>query len=326
MNKKTILHIGLPKTATTLLQEMVFVNIKDVFYIGLPKINEIKDTPLIYINELNKITSKKNSMDKKEIATIKNQAKAYLEQVKSEIILFSNETLCGQITSFSNTQENAIFLKEIFENSKIVFTIRKQSDWAESIYNQIMTKHNKYIINEKFLGYRHGSSINKFFNYKNDEFAKNSAIYNLNWLSMAKDYIETFGKENVLVLPYELLKGNLNDFLNRFYEFTGLEPYFPEEIKNVNKRIDNKLIKYSPILSAYSELTQNLPNSWVKNFILKNDRGIKKFLLKNNLRELDISKELFTANQKEFIRDYYQESNKQLSELIGFDLEQYGYY
>lgn len=323
MDKKIFLHIGLPKTATTLLQELVFTKIKDIFYIGYPKVDEIQDTPLFYVNELNKNIINKST---DQITEIKNEVINYLDEINKETILFSNETLCGQLAHFSNAKENAIFLKEVFNNSKVIFTIRNQYDWAESVYNQVMTKHNKYIINEEFLGYRHGYSINEFFKFKNNKFQNNSSIYRFNWYSMTKDYIEIFGKENVLVLPYELLKIDLNAFLESFYEFTKLEKYFPEEVKQVNKRIDDNFIKYSPILSKYSQFIHSLSNSRMKNFILKNDRSIKKFLIKNNLRELDISKEKFTEQQKEIIKNYHEESNKKLSELINIDLGQYSYY
>ncbi len=326
MDKKIVLHIGLPKTATTFLQEMVFSKLNDVFFVGYPEVKKIENTPLFYINELNKHTYNKPELPENELNKLKSDISEYINNLAEKNILISNETLCGQIISFQNSYKNARFLKEIFNSAKIVFTFRNQADWAESVYNQLMTKHNRYTINEEFLGYRHGNSIHKMFRYNNGTFEENSQIYSFNWFLITKNYMEIYGKENVLVLPYELLKNDLNDFLNKFYDFTELETYYPEENKNLNPRTTDKIIKYSPILSRYSSYTQNLKNSWVKKFILKNDKGFKKFLLKHNLKELNISKEVFSDYQKEMIKNYYAESNKKLAEIIEVDLGQYNYY
>lgn len=326
MNKKIILHIGLPKTATSFLQEMVFDNIRDVFYFGPPKVEDFCNTPLNYITELNKIMSGEIKLTNEEFNNLPNQISDFFSNIEEKKVLISNETLCGQIIHFKNSRQNALFLKKVFKKPKIVFSIRNQVDWAESIYNQIMTKHNKYIINEEFLGYKHGHTINEFFRYEKGKFLDCSAIYSFDWYSMIKEYIEIFGKENVLVLPYELLKDDLNSFLARFYKFTGLIPYFPEKKETVNPRLPDKTIEYSPILSKYCKKAQILPEGWFKRFILKNDRGLKKFLLKNNTKKLNISEQVFTEYQKNLIRDYYKNSNQELSKLIEADLQKYRYY
>jgi len=326
MKKKIFLHIGIPKTANTFLQRLVFRHIKDIHFIG-PQMPELYDTPIDYINRLNQLTLKKPPLTEQEISKIKDEILSYIDSIDNEIVFIGQEQIAGQIVHFKNSPDNTAFLKNIFGEAKVIITFRNQYEWGDSVYNHLMTKDNKYIINEEFLAFRHGHSINEFFKFNNGKFHKDSYIYKLDWFNnITQNYIDAFGKDNVLVLPYELLKEDLNEFLRRFYDFTGFEPYYPENIENLNPRTNDKILKFSPILSRYSAFTQNLSESFIKKMILKNDRGLKRFLMKTNIKEMNISKEKFTEEQKEIIKNYYKESNKKLSELIGIDLGQFGYY
>ncbi len=239
--------------------------------------------------------------------------------------LFSHEGLSGgYLQNYSNTYQNALLIKELFNNPKIIFVIRKQADWAESQYSQHMTRNNLYSIND-YGGPKEIMGINDYFGYKNGCFkeGKYLNIKDLNWYNTARNYIEIFGKENVLVLPYELLKEDLNKFLSRFYDFTEFEPYYPEKTDYINKKPDTTIIKYCPLLIGYSNLIDELPES-ANVFIKKNDRGLKKLLAKY-VKEFDISNERFSEQQKKIIMDTHQESNKELSQLIGIELNKYGY-
>ena len=138
--------------------------------------------------------------------------------------------------------------------------------------------------------------------------------------------MDIFGKENVFVLPYEVLKEDLNRFLFEFYQITEFDPYYPEQSELMNEKKTKEIFKYNPILSRYGKIIFNLPEGKLKKFILKNDRGVKKLLNKHFTKEFDFTKEKLTEQQKEQIMNMHKESNQKLAELIGIDLGQYGYF
>ena len=132
-------------------------------------------------------------------------------------------------------------------------------------------------------------------------------------------------KENVFVLPYELLKNNSEEFLARFYKFFEFKPYFLQDYKYENKSLPLGIKKSKPLLFKYKNFLENLQNDKFKRLLQKNDRNLKKFL--DNIEvEFDYSKEILDQNKKIKILKIHEESNKKLAEFIGIELEQYGYY
>ena len=324
--KEIFIHIGLHKTATTFLQTKVFPCVKDLYYVGISS-QDISKKPFNFFYDINQKTTKDSKLSNKEIIKIKGEINDFINNLGENCFLFSHEGLSdGYLQNYSNSYQNAILIKELFENSKIIFVIRKQSDWAESQYNQHITRNNSYSI-EDYGGPKDIFTINEYFGYKNGCFkeGKYFNIKDLNWNHMVKNYIEIFGKENVLVLPYELLKENLNEFLRRFYDFTGFSPYYPENIDYINQKPDINTIKYCPLLSKYSCLVDKIPEIKLKSCIKKNDRGIKKFLSKY-IKFFDISNEKFNEQQKNLIMEIHKESNEKLSELININLKEFRYY
>ncbi len=300
--KQVFLHIGLPRTATSFLQSKIFPFITGIYYFGHADL-KTQNTPFILLEELNK----------QNILQIKNEILDYANTLEEKNILFSSELLVG----LPNYLLNARAIKEIFREPKIIFVIRKQADWAESLYNWHMTEHVKFFLDNNPADQSCICGIK--------EYCRRFDLRNLNWHKMAKDYAEIFGKENVLILPYELLKEDLSEFMSRFYEFTGFTPYHPENIELINPSASLTSVKYSPCLSRYNDLIKDIPDGFLKKFIQKNDRGLKNILSKYT-RDFDISGEKLTLEEKNNIMSYHKDSNKKISDLAGIDLKQYGYY
>jgi len=123
-NKKIILHIGLPKTATSFLQSCVFPLIKGICYFGHGNL-ETETTPFISLDELNKFTISNSNKNQQNIIKVKNELLNYINILKKKDILFSSEMLTGYLgrythnffnysLGFSNYLVNAQTIKEIF--------------------------------------------------------------------------------------------------------------------------------------------------------------------------------------------------------------------
>jgi len=114
-------------------------------------------------------------------------------------------------------------------------------------------------------------------------------------------YIKHFGRENVLFLPYEMFKSDPKEFLEKFFSFGGVEPYYPENY-NVHQ---NKSITRNDARKEFSH----------KNFSSK----LLSYFEEDLIDELD-------NELKSKILSLHSISNRKLSNLLEVDLSQYGYY
>lgn len=332
--KKIFLHVGLPKTATTFLQQKVFPNIKDVYYTGAAH-EEVWDTPIKFLMNINDITVMKNLSG---ISEAKKQILGFLQNIPEDKILISNEVFSGKlgrypknffssITGFNNQFQNAKLLNEIFSSAKIILTIRKQDDFAQSLYDFHITKHVPYLLNHQFYDQEGTCTINQYFGLESYFIKKRKYmdINDIDLCKMAKVYFDLFGQNKVLVLPYEMLKNDLNEYLNKLYEFMNVEPYYPESNQYVNRKDDIEKLSYSPALTYYNNFMNDIPDNYLKRKIQKNDRGFKKLLGKLN-SEFYIESQKLSKDQRKIILDYHKVSNQKLAEITGLDLAKYDYF
>ncbi len=315
--KNIILHVGLGKTGTTFLQKKVFPFIENNFYGGVftqtPSVLD-KISDLIYKNDMKFYKSI-------EIENTKNKVNNFVQTLKEENIIYSDEGFVAQPyykNSNNNNVNNAI--KQIFPNAKIFFVFRKQSDWIYSYYCHLskVGKFNNYTSLDNYMGYKQGV------------FTKNGHldINQLNWGIIYNKYAKLFGENNVLAIPYELMKEAPVEFLSKFYEFFGIESYYPESFEKVNARSEKLITEINLLLRGYLDFVEFLGHDKVKKIIRKNDKGLRKFLEKIKLfnKKLDYSNEKLNDAQKTQILKIHEQSNRKLAELIGIDLGQYGYY
>lgn len=195
-------HIGLPKSATSYLQKNFF-----------PVLN------LTYLGKHydSKIDKRDNNKDFEKLfrALFYKQPFQVTEEEYNKIknlighnkkILYSNEVMVGSYTiNFNNGYQIAHHIKNGFPNSKIIYVIRKQDDFIESLYRQAIRNGYSHSI-KKFLNYKKGSF--RINNYENDG---QIDLFSLDYYKQLTFYTNIFGKENLLVLPYELLKINRTD-------------------------------------------------------------------------------------------------------------------
>ena len=315
-NKNLIIHVGLPKTGTSFLQSKIFPNLEKIYHSGNGDPN-VYSTPLACLMNLNHIYRKKNlSFD---FVSEKNKINNFIQNLDCEKILFSSEGLTGSNRyDCLNNIFNTNILKMIFPEAKIIFMFRNQSNWLESIYNQRVIKEKKNI------------KINNYLGYKNSTFVKGKYLHieAFNWLNIYENYVKNFESENVLALPYELMKEDMNLFLSKFYEFSEIEPYHPKVIEDVNPKENVFIAEVNLLLRFYLNSIEYIKVDKIKKIIRQNDKGFKKLLEKIKIFNLkiDYSKEILTLEQREKILKIHEESNKKLSELINIDLGQYGYY
>lgn len=289
VNKKIIIHVGAPKAASTYLQSSIFPYLKDVKYFRClfsAKFNREKGDFFSLLNGLLVDFSVfgKNLENLENIDELKQEIYKNINSIEESMFLFSQEIF------FQKPNVTQLF-KELFPDAKIIIIIREQTDWLESKFSQLA---------------KSGG------NWETSEILKKFA-FNCNWLEIYQHYTNYFGKENVLILPFEKLKCKEKEFLNDIYNFIGVENFYPDGKQIFNKGYSRAAIFITKLFCRL--LTQRKKNQ-LRDYLEKN---ADKYLYWLG------SKNFIDKKHKELIRLYYENSNTELSELTGLDLEKYGY-
>lgn len=294
-----IAHIGFPKTGTTYLQYDVFPNLSGVNYISFETCMSLF-AEMIYLDDLDFNQVKINKNVNKEIK-------------KNAINLFSFESLVGNPFVFKGVNRSRVSyrLKETGIN-KIIITIRKQEEIIDSIYRQYV--------------YQGGVTSFKEFIYGIKSYKLAAQPFNmdfLNFQNLIEHYQMLFGKENVLVLPYEMLRQDRKALNDKIIQFCGAESL--NEGKKVNQR-NVSLSNFSTGLIR--ALNPYLSNSMSPRHLISHkisSKNLKKLfqviIEPYFLRYIAKKKNYASKKDLEFIRNYYRESNKNLD----LNLEELGY-
>jgi hypothetical protein len=126
-NKKVFIHVGLPKTASTLLQEIVFPELKNVTYVSRPYTQEN--------HAFNKLQYADESLY--DADELRNEINKIITLERSEKVLISDELLSG--APFYNFLNRGLIVKRlaaILPGAEVILFLRGQKDIIRSLYNQ----------------------------------------------------------------------------------------------------------------------------------------------------------------------------------------------
>lgn len=314
-----LIHIGYHKTGTTWLQNELFVPWNDVFE-PLSQ-NDTKQSTLarhFYNDENGQLLSPFDLNEKK----IREELTKILElpnrNFTGKIPVMSRERLSGHPSSGGfDAKVIAERIKNIFPNAKMFIVIREQREALLSNYFQYL--HEGGIFN-----------IKNFLTTKYDGFRPYFSLNYLKYDHLVGSYIKLFGKENVLVLPYELFRSNPGEFFQYLGQFVGRKIVVDQA--NVKKVINKRrflyakyrfrLLNYFTVSNSYnnySALSNDFTRPTFESFLV----ALGHFLPDSLDREL---KQRLRKRIRRIVKDYYVKSNLRLQKMIGYDLSAYGYF
>lgn len=154
-------------------------------------------------------------------------------------------------------EQTARHLCQIFPDAKILMVVRGIASLLPSIYSQ-------YVVIGGTLNY------SKFLKVYKDVLTE---LYDYDYIFDV--YSRHFGESNVLVLPYELLKKDYEEFLSIIETTYGL-PHHPFENSYINKTIASK---YVPFILFLSKIVHGLIRILPKSKQLKVSFGYAKCLV-----------------------------------------------
>lgn len=130
MEKKTIIHIGLHKTASTLLQTIIFPKATNYTYLSRPYTQ--------FNHAFNKLQYADDTMyDKSEI-------ERELNQINYDNLLISDESLSGKPMAFGYINRSLIArrLQQVLPQAEIILFLRGQTEMLKSHYNMWVKGYN----------------------------------------------------------------------------------------------------------------------------------------------------------------------------------------
>lgn len=310
LNGKLLIHIGFHKTGSSWLQDNLLRTKNGTFH-------SISDLAPHFLIDKAKHTLNPFDLNLDVLNAELEQILAVSPVPAGHIPVISYERLSGSpFAAGNNSLSHALRLREMFPQARILIVIREQQSVILSGYFQYLTGGGTFSI-DKYL--------NAYHNGLRPYFSMNHYQYH----HIIKGYIDLFGKENVLVVPYEVFKKDKMAFFNQLSEFVeqkiDLSQVVFDKPVNINH---HQFVRYRfRFLNALIKPTELNNFSWLSNRVTSSlSWRLMKLLLKLPLSSLD-RKVKNKLNDKigKAIAGKYTTSNQLTSELIGTDLESLGY-
>ena len=301
---RPLLHIGYHKSGTTWLQRHVFSN------------SEAGFTRIAGGNLLQSAFIQANPFSfRPEVARKKFEPGMERARERDLIPVISHERLSG--SPYAGGYDGGILadrLAAVFPDARALVVIREQKAMILSIYKMYVRMGGAASF-EQFLSRPPGLARMPSFRFDFLEYHR-----------LVGYYSKLFGAENILVLPYELLRAEPTSFLQAICDFAGvemtassfrLENVSPSSLilslkRHINKLVIRDGLNPAPLLD---------PN--IKNRALSQMLGSVDEKLPAALRErYEIRWRRYAEEQ---VGDLYAKSNTLTAKLTGLNLGEFGY-
>ena len=233
MKMKLYIHIGMPRTGTTFLQQEIFPKIENVNFINF----------YFHGGILFKMATVEKFID---IFANMEDINSYIEEDK--INLISDEDIYSKIWVQEDRRLARIKrIKGFFPNAKIIFGVRDRDDLLKSLYK-------KYVMDGGILPF--------------DVFKQNINLAKLDYEEYVDYLFGLFGKQNVYIYRYEEMKKDIDSFVDGICNFLGTNvPPFENVRKNIG--YSPSQIKISLLLNRLFRTYHNpgglipMPHKWL---------------------------------------------------------------
>ena len=297
---QTFIHIGLPKTATTFLQDVVFPEFNDI---------QLITTPITYYNDdFIKLKYADDSLIQLD------KVKEYILNLsKSESVIISDEFLSGFPIHLCNINRTKIAerLQYVCPNATIIIFLRGQEDILHSLHNQYV----KVRIGTKRIGefYKHPQFAELFKSMVGRKLETPFPYYSHNTVAHLDSFlyyelILLYKKlfKNVEVFLYEDLQTKPKETLDRLSRIIG-KNYNVDIETLINKNINISLSVKNKEYLLFHQLSRFvLRKKWITKMIfpMYYHLKIKPLLAKENQYITEICKAYFTENNQKLIKEF----------------------
>jgi hypothetical protein len=305
------LHVGFAHSGTTFLQENIFPKLQDSYYCGAPygDLGGIFST-LKYIEDF--------QLADAEFGTLENQVSTQIfEPAAGRNIIISDETFSDWTELFfapAHVPRDVVAnrLHALFPNARILFTLREQVGYLTSCYLNLKRNFLKF----------DGLSAPGFHQWFEGLQTQMRCLYlqNLNYSGLIAIYAGLFGRENVFVLPLELLIVGEKEEYKRL-----LSKFLAEDIA---RWIDDSVfrVKSNPRLTRHELLVMELAGkpgvSWLWKTVMTVE--MREEVLRQASRSRPVRIEL-TQAETDYVLRCVAKGNQEIESLFGVGLRRLGY-
>jgi hypothetical protein len=217
--QSNLIHIGLPKCASTTLQDRLFASQNRFIYLGRIK-NGYQDEQT---RELFERITFQDSLEYDAKATwILTQRLCAAAADPSRPILVSAESL--SVEGRADRRLIAERLHQLFAPAKILIILRSQHSMLQSLYLNHLRAAGQHLVSfEQWIEAAYGGI----------RFTETHRV-GLNYDSLVQLYDEMFGPENVVVLPFEQISGDNSQFFPMLADMLGMAASEVRECFNRN--------------------------------------------------------------------------------------------
>ena len=302
MTQKIFIHPGFSKSGTTSLQ--YFFNSLDA---------------VLSITQFSKIPEHKEFfkiINGSSFPLSHEAAKNIFEKINTDQdknVIISNEGLNAGIHRLN--EKILDNLKNLFPDAKVIFTIRDQVSAIKSHY----ANHGRLIrgLPKPYSGIK--VKFNDYFEFNIYEYRR-SYFQIINYNNMISLWEKFFKKEDILILPLELILKNKQQYFKKIFEFMNLD----FDVSKVNSLQLNNATTYNMerfehfkrIMKSYNLKFLN-QFSFVKklnNYLINIFSSQKK--ISPTLNDIQLSK----------LKELYLKDNAKLNKRYNLNLEKFGYF
>ena len=303
-------HLGLPKSASTWMDRELFTH-----QMGYYRVSSY--------------TLRRTILKHPEISNLgQEEIRKWLDSEITRshsqklVSVLSDEALCFSDSSVPLIQEATAWIRTLVPNAKVVWIIREQKSWLYSSYK------------ERFARFPISRDIINDLKSHNITFNRLKAI---EYDKQIEYYHKMFGINNVLVLPFELLKVKPLEFARYILQFSGVEDiemklaqldsttYHNRSRTHLEMYLAKRLYDLEAwCLSLFgNQLNQDRRHKILRSPFVRLTSKLEQKVLRGKLNQaIETRQRRLIAEE---VGDKYRASNRRTSELIGIDLAQYGY-
>jgi hypothetical protein len=302
--RRTIIHIGANKTASTTLQRSLFSKHSEIHYVG-----EDGEGYASYADLVNSM------VEDDELHYLKTECAELFRQHREanleKTLVYSNEdVMTSRIPKFC-----AMRLQQHLPDADILLVIRNQYTAVPSFY----ANHGAFLKPAPPSYFRRHVSLNDWINFET-MFSKYGPLASFRYDRLASIYVELFGRERVHVLLFEEFVEDRASFMQKLSTLLCIDA--DEAVRLVQgsherKRNTRRMLTYNKFRTGFlwgRDLTSGLPFG-----------GLLARWGENYLKGGETAKIALNAELKQKVHALYSQDNASLAEQFHLPLGEYGY-
>ena len=295
--RQVYLHIGVPKSGTTALQQTVFMPCEEVLYLGKPLTTVFRRVGELICGIIDPPEDEWTA----GLALFCLRMAPLFAAPSQCVVISEEEFSCGSQVGSVSRSEIAKRLHLLFPNARVLLVLRNQLTALQSLYAYAMT-----IPGTSFVPF------NAWLNEQREALPHSRGFEMFDYADLMDVYAGRFGRERIEVFFHEDFSAHHSEFVARLARILGIDETFTRTIENL--RMNTR-----PSLRMVRAMHFRGSRPWVDQVIERLPPILRRKLVEAVASgpALDVS---YGSEEEAFVRAYYANGNRRLAEVYGVDI------